>query len=124
MTTSRRPSVPTGMGRTRGGSLWREIVGGYALRVDELRLLEEACRQVDLIDRMAREVEKSPLTVPGSMGQPVPNPLLAELRGSRQLLQRLFRQLNLPDDPKSAEVSAMERSTAARSAARARWGSR
>lgn len=120
--SERKPPVPAGMARTRGGRLWRDIVAEHDLRPDELRLLEDACRTADMVDRLEREVAKAPLTVAGSMGQPVPNPLIAEVRQQRAILAQLLRRLDLPDEPEAEQAKGMAKSTKARQAARARWG--
>jgi len=104
-----------------GKRLWKDVVAGYTLREDELRVLEDACREVDLVDRMEVEVAKGPVLVPGSRGQDTAHPLIAEVRAHRLVLARLLRQLQLPDDPAVAGRKTAERSTSARKAALQRW---
>ncbi len=48
--------------------LWRDILKDFQLGPAELRILEDACREVDLIDRIERELEKADLVVHGSQG--------------------------------------------------------
>lgn len=114
------PVPPDGLGEAQ--SIWRSIVNVYDLRPDELRILEDACREAQLIDRLEREISSqyAPLIVKGSMGQPVANPLVSEIRQHRMALAGLFRKLELPDDNVSGESPA-ERSVKARAAANARW---
>ncbi|MDN5918300.1 MAG: hypothetical protein L0I76_24920, partial [Pseudonocardia sp.] len=81
----------------RGRGFWRAVTTDYELRPDELRVLEDACRELDLIERLDAEQRDTALTVPGSHGQPVAAPLLGELRAHRALLARLLNQLRLPD---------------------------
>ena len=120
MTT--KPQAPTGL--SDGGSrLWATVVGAYDLRVDEQRVLEDACREADLIDAMVAGMEGKALVVEGSKGQPVVNPLVSELRQHRSTLATLMRQLKLPEDGDS-EAEAGRRSASARSAANARWSRR
>lgn len=98
--------------------IWSEITGTYRLRPDELRVLEDACREVDLIERLEVEVRTGTLMVKGSQGQPVANPLVQEIRQHRQVVKSLLGTLKLPDeDGRQAEG----RSASARSAANARW---
>lgn len=115
-----KPRAPKGL-QPAGAALWRAVSGGYALRPDEYRVLSDACREVDLIDRIQLELDSSDLMVTGSQGQPVVNPLAAELRQHRAALAALLRQLKLPDDDAPAVDN---RSTHARAAAIARWSRR
>lgn len=106
-----------------GLALWRQIVNVYDLRPDELRVLEDACGEAVLIDRLRRELDDgAPLIVKGSMGQQVASPLLTEIRQHRGTLAQLLGRLHLPDDPNEVSSdSPAERSVKARAAANARW---
>ena len=118
-----RPAAPTGLG-TKAKRLWTSTTTTYELREDELRILEDACREVDLVERLERELKKAKLTVEGSMGQPVANPLMQEIRQHRSIVQRLLGSLKLPDDEagEGTKISgAGERSSKARDAASERW---
>ncbi|WP_067891236.1 hypothetical protein [Nocardia vaccinii] len=103
-----------------GRKLWTKITTDYDLRADELRVLEDACRESDLIDTLEAESRGAQLVVQGSTGQPVINPLISELRQHRSTLASLFRQLKLPDEGANPEA----RSASARAAANARWSRR
>jgi hypothetical protein len=96
--------------------LWSEVAGSYELRGDEFVVLEDACREVDLIDRLEAELASGSLMVTGSQGQPVVNPIVAEIRQHRGVLSRLLSSLKLTDSP-----SEGERSASARATAEARW---
>ena len=100
--------------------VWTDITDTYTLRPDELRVLEDACREIDLIERLEKELNKPgvEMIVKGSMGQPVANPLMAEVRQHRQTVKALFAAIDLPDDDSRL---AGARSSAARQAANARW---
>jgi hypothetical protein len=74
---------------------------------------------MDLVDRLEAEIATSELTVHGSQGQPVANPLVQEVRQHRAVLIRLFQALRLPED--NAEAGAGNRSAQMRSVATARW---
>ncbi|MFI5670467.1 hypothetical protein [Streptomyces sp. NPDC051704] len=113
------PEPPDGLGR-RSARLWEDIVEGQELRTDELRVLEDACREVDLIERMHAELQGAPLVVKGSMGQDVANPLVQELRQHRALVARLLGSLKLSDED-GEEYDARARSSQARKAALTRW---
>jgi len=111
------PPAPTALG-ARGRKLWRAITAQYELRLDELVLLEEACRTLDDVERLRLALVGADLLVLGSAGQQRAHPLLGELRASRALLAQHFRQLGLPD--LDAEV-AKPKSAPHQRAARARW---
>lgn len=110
--------APQGLG-PQGSCLWQEIAEGFELRVDELRVLGDACRTVDLIERMEEAMKDAPLVVTGSQGQPVANPLVQELRQYRSLVARLLASLKLPDEDEGRD--ARDRSSHARHAALMRW---
>lgn len=114
-----KPKAPAGMGAT-GLKFWRDAVAKYEFRPDELRILEAACREMGLIGRMDRELAKQPIMITGSMGQPVPHPLLAEVRQHRSALAVLLGKLKLPDDPVQGD-GAGAAPNQARSAANSRW---
>lgn len=122
-----KPTKPADLSKA-GAKLWREIVttGAYDLRPDELRILEDACREADLIDEMEAARRDLPYMVKGSQGQDVINPIISELRQHRATLTSMLAKLKLPDD---AEADAGERdhdprATNARNAANARWAKR
>lgn len=109
---------PEGLG-DKALVVWSEIAGNYELRIDELRVLEDACREIDLIERLEAELVHAELMVTGSMGQPVASPLVQELRQHRGVLARLLGWLKLPDEEAPAKGNT---SASARQAAMARWG--
>ncbi|WP_432169727.1 hypothetical protein [Streptomyces sp. 1222.5] len=113
------PEPPVELGR-RGMELWRAVLGEHELRTDELRVLEDACREVDLIERMHIELETAALVVKGSMGQDVASPLVQELRQHRALVVRLLGALKLSEEESDAR-DAQFRTDRARKAALSRW---
>jgi hypothetical protein len=98
--------------------LWSGVTDTYELRADELRVLEDACREIDLVERLEEELASASLVVKGSQGQPVANPLVQEIRQHRQVVKSLLGSLRLPDEDGRAQAS---RSSSARDAANARW---
>ena len=112
-----KPAAPSRLG-AKAKRLWTEITGTYDLRADELRILEDACREVDIVERLEDEFRTAPTMVRGSMGQDVASPLLQELRQHRAVVARLLGQLKLPDEDGRQQESV---SNAARKAANARW---
>lgn len=109
------PKAPASLG-AKARRLWRDTVAVYELRPDELRVLEDACREVDVVERLEVATAGGPLTVAGSTGQDVAHPLLQELRHHRGVLMRLLGSLRLGD----AEDSG-SRSAAGRALVSARW---
>ncbi len=108
---------PKGLGPA-GRSLWKSVAAEYMLRPDELRVLEHCAHLEDRIRQLEDELAGQPVMVEGSRGQPVLNPLVAEIRFSRETFARTIAKLRLPDDygmPRNPSVSARE-------LARARWG--
>lgn len=110
------PRAPAGLG-TAGRRFWRSVVSSYGLRPDDLVVLEDCCRTIDVIQRLDEE-RNGALFAAGSTGQLVIHPALAERRRQSQLLARLTRQLKLPDDDaetaKIAESVKMRRVVGAR----------
>lgn len=120
------PRQPIGL--LRGGrNLWQSVRDrNYVLRPDELRVLEDACREVDLIDaleaRLRACVKAGEFTVKGSMGQQVINPLISEVRQHRSTLASMLARLRLPDaGDDSAVAGPAGRGEQQRNAAAARW---
>lgn len=114
---------PTPSGLLKGSAkLWADITTKYVMRSDELRILEDACREMDLVDRMQDELTDAPMTTIGSQGQNVPNPLLSEIRQHRAMVKTLIASLKLPDDGAGDSAGAI--SSQARAAANARWSKR
>jgi hypothetical protein len=107
----------------QGRALWSSIVPAYELRPDELRILADACREADLIERLHEELAVSELTTKGSMGQEVAAPHVSEIRQHRTVLANLLKTLKIPDSPAGAARKRAQTSEAARMAARTRWGS-
>jgi hypothetical protein len=106
-----------------GRALWREISTEYELRADELRLLEDAAREADIIAKLEEGRETADLIVKGSMGQSIIHPVYSELRQHRATLATLLTKLKLADGD-SATGAGRTRSTTAREAAASRWSRR
>lgn len=107
-----------------GSELWDEVMGqpDLLLRADEMRLLELACRQLDTIADLREAFAADPrYMVKGSTGQPVINPLLAEIRTASGAFASLMRQLGIPDSEERAAQKAELLSQEARERANIRW---
>ena len=105
-----------------GESLWGDVSSVYELRPDEVRILEDACRERDLIARLEDGLAESSVFMKGSMGQLVVNPLVGEIRQHRTAFASLMKQLKLPDGDESDQGGAL--SAKNRAAAQARWSRR
>jgi hypothetical protein len=112
-----KPKPPSGL-ESAGAALWRDVVGKYDLRVDELAVLEAACKTADMIAILDKEWSAlgKPFLTRGSMGQDVIHPLIGERRAQQSAQAALFRQLKLPDEAGGAGESNQQRS-----AAQSRW---
>lgn len=89
-----------------GSALWDDIAGEdalYVLRPDEYRLLQLAAEQLDRIAELKAVFSANPeYVVKGSTGQPVVNPLIAEIRQATAAFSALMRALQIPDDEERA----------------------
>lgn len=101
--------------------MWRAIVRTGELRPDSLRVLQDACREADLIDELEDWRIGQPRTVKGSQGQDVIHPVISELRQHRSVLSTLLRALDLSKVDQSDADSAAAVREAATALARARW---
>ncbi|MFI2841696.1 P27 family phage terminase small subunit [Mycolicibacterium sp. PDY-3] len=95
----RRPRTPDGLG-TEGRKLWREIVGTFDVTEEphKRRILLDACKTADLIERLDTAMAGESLTSKGSMGQLVIHPLIAQSQSSRTQLAQLLSRLNFTPD--------------------------
>jgi hypothetical protein len=114
------PRAPKGL-QTAGKRFWREMNQTYEFDVDRLVILEQACRELDLIERLQDIVsEADSLRTRGSQGQEVSIPEVGAVKEHRSLLNTLIKSLDLPSE--DADNGKMTRSEAGRKAAMARWG--
>lgn len=116
-----KQTAPRGLGAS-GKRIWGQITETYTLRPDELSILEDACREADLIDRLEEALTGAPLMESGSMGQKVASPLVSEIRQHRNTKRQLLTSLRLPEEPGGS--AAEERSEMARALNVIRWGAR
>lgn len=112
-------TAPTKLG-AKARKFWRETVANYEVSAHEALLLEAACREIDIVERLQKELDGANLVVPGSMGQDTAHPLLMEVRMHRAAFAALIKQLALPDV--EDEKPSSPRSRQAQKAAEARWG--
>lgn len=115
--------MPTKLG-PKGRALWKSIAESdkdYPLGPDSLRLLEDAAREADLIERLEDAQRDEPLTAKGSMGQTVASPFVSELRQHRSALASLLKQLQLPMTPQQAQQKREQLSATNRANVRKRY---
>lgn len=106
--------------------MWRSIASqvaedGLELDSRELKLLEAACREQDMLARIEAALADAPLTVKGAQNQMVAHPLIGEARRSRAQIASLLKAIGL-DDPSTTVTGRGSRTTSvtARAAAMAR----
>lgn len=103
-----------------GTQLWDSVVEVFDFEDEpgKVHLLEQACRVADIIDELDAAANEGPLTVRGSMGQPVISPFISEARSQRSLLHQLLSKLGLPDSDEAQADKADRLSQIRRKAAR------
>ena len=89
---------PAGL-QAEGKRLWRSITRVFDLENDphKRHILVQACRVADIVVELDEAAAEAPLTVKGSMGQPVISPFIAEARVQRALLAQLLARLNFEE---------------------------
>lgn len=102
--------------RGRGAAFSRKAKAAYQFNADELEILLEAARQLDLVERLHAIVSAD-----GPMLGDRLHPAVTELRQARDLLRKLLGQLAIPDADADADKSTSARSHKARHAAEVRW---
>jgi hypothetical protein len=93
--------MPRGLG-TEGQKLWKGVIEEFDLSLEphKQRILYDACKTADVVKRLDDAAAKQGLTVKGSMGQEVINPVLAQAQVARGQLASLLGRLNFsgPED--------------------------
>lgn len=91
-------SVPSDLPQDgRGRRFWDRVTAEHVLRPDEVELLCEAARMLELADRLREVVDDDGPLTSGSRGQLTTHPALTELRLLRQELRHHLRELDLPE---------------------------
>ena len=128
------PPIPApGPLNARGAVFWNTVTEEFEPDPHEAEILYAACRTLDRIAQLESEMEGRPVTVRGSHGGEVINPIITEIRMHRAALVTQLKALQLPEFPEEvAEVAKlnnhpkkpMTRSQAGSAGAAARWGRR
>lgn len=89
---------PKGLGPS-GRKLWAEVTAEFELENEphRRRILFDACKLADMIDRLDQEADSAPLIVPGSYKQPVLHPAFAGAQSARSLMGQLLARLNFEE---------------------------
>jgi hypothetical protein len=99
--------MPNGLGY-QGQKLWKSITTEFDFDAEphKERILFDACKIADMIDRLDKEMQNEPLTVRGSMGQKAIHPCLAQSQSARGQLAQLLSRLGLPDTDEESQAKA------------------
>lgn len=87
--------MPKGLGY-QGQKLWKSVTDEFDLEFEphKRRILFDACKMADAIDRLDKEADSAPLIAKGSYGQPVLHPAFAGAQTARSALAALLARLN------------------------------
>jgi hypothetical protein len=94
------------------------VLGACLLTPGEREVLVALCHAVDQLAKLNAELVSALLTVKGSRGQQVPNPLFAEVRAHNKSIESLQRSLCLPAP---GQKTGAWRNPHTKSAVDARW---
>lgn len=107
---------PKGLGPA-GRALWRAVTDAIDLAPGADRVLLQACRLADQLDRLEDAAAAVPPVTTGSAGQDRVHPLYEEIRRHSDLLSKLVAQLQPAPATSSPSMSEIGSALAAR-----RWG--
>ncbi len=96
--------APAGL-RAPGRRLWQSVVTVYELAEHERALLLEACRTLDLLDRLDAAVRSDGPMIDTPQGLRA-HPAAVEARQQRLTYGRLLAALRLPDDDADHQLAA------------------
>lgn len=99
--------MPNGLAY-QGEKLWKAVTAEFDFVAEphKERILFDACKIADMIDRLDKEMASEPLTVRGSMGQKAIHPCLAQAQSARGQLAQLLGRLGLPDTDEESQAKA------------------
>lgn len=96
--------APEGL-KVGGKRLWNRVAGPFELEQHELSLLLQACRTVDLLDRLQAVLEAGDVVIESPQG-PKANPAAVEFRQQALALARIMAALAIPTEDASPVRSA------------------
>lgn len=100
--TVNRTATQRGLGAA-GKRLWDNVIESFALEVHEEALLREACRTVDTINQLQREIDRDGVTTHTGFETKRIHPALIEIRQQRITLTRIVAALGLPQGLEDGE---------------------
>lgn len=94
MTTTRAARAPKEL-KDGGKRLWNRVLRDFELADHEESILQQACRTVDILDRLQVEIGAGALMVMSSQGSRM-NPAVVEFRQQTLALAKLMASLRIP----------------------------
>jgi hypothetical protein len=97
--------VPPPEASAKAQALWYAVLGTYELDLGEMLVLESLVATQSHLDEIESDWRRdgSPTTAEGSMGQPVTDPRIQEMRLLRAQAASLVKQLALPSSTGSGQ---------------------
>jgi hypothetical protein len=102
---------------SRGEAFRQRVTDDYELQPDDVELLTEAARMLDLLEALHEAVKEDGPLIRDAKGNLVTHPATVEARQVREALRKTLHALGIPD----AEGDNV-RTRSARNAAERRWG--
>ncbi len=96
--TDQRPRPPLGLS-SRSQRLWRELVEAFDFSTAEEVLLEELCRQHDILLAARAEVAEHGVVINDQRGSRKSNPAVRQTQHATALILRLANKLKLFEAP-------------------------
>ncbi|MDA7980212.1 MAG: hypothetical protein MPJ50_15715 [Pirellulales bacterium] len=96
-------TVPESITTDAGRALWGDVMGDYELEGHHLRLLEQACLQLDRAEGFRDQIKQYGVVFDDRFGQPKTHPAVDGERNAHLAVARLLRELCLDyDTPEQA----------------------
>jgi len=118
-----RDPAPNGL-TAKSAQFWYEMIETFDFAPHERMILEQVCRELDLIAKMETAQRASSVIIDGQYGVPTSAPMLAEVARHRSLVARLTAALKLPADAGLGSGEAVQPTSladAGRKMVAARW---
>ena len=103
-----KASPPMGL-RLGGLRLWNRVLADYEMAEHEEAVLLQACRIVDVLDRLQLQIDTHELVIESPQGSKV-NPAVVEFRQQAVTLAKCMASLRIPlDDEQKIDRQAQQR---------------
>lgn len=120
------PDLPSPPADTsaKGTALWYALLGAYEFNLGEMAILEQLVTTQSHLDEIEADWRRdgSPTQATGSMGQPVADPRVQEMRQLRAQHLALVKALNLPAE--GGQEQRRRPGRPARASGGGAWGTR